>query len=112
MNLLAVYDNTVYNIIERKITDIHIQDVTSEGFTAFCRPPAGTAYVLMPTWTDYNGQDDIKWYEASMFPTCALTRIYYSAHNNEKGKYNVHIYAFDSEGNIIDARSTSGLTVR
>ena len=51
-----------------------------------------------PTWSDANGQDDIKWYGATDYTnslgTYKFVRIYASNHNNEKGTlYHTHIYA-------------------
>ncbi len=59
---------------------------------------APTTYVLFPTWTDRNGQDDIKWYNTSKNGNYNEVRIYKSNHNNETGRYNVHIYDSVSSG--------------
>lgn len=69
-----------------------------------------TAKVFFPTWTDKNGQDDIKWYsstKASGTNYCDI-RIYKSNHNNETGKYNVHVWD-TTDGST--ARATIGSIV-
>ncbi len=112
MKLLTSYQESIINEIDRIITNIIFKDVTSDAFTVSCIPPAGTAYVKMPTWTINNGQDDLIWYDASMFSTRAIRRIYYADHNNEKGKYMTHIYAYDANGNLIDCKASNGFVVK
>lgn len=106
MNLLSMY-GTIQTTIERKIDEIDINSINDEGFTVMCNLPVGTKYVKFPTWTAANGQDDIVWYDAAIYPTRALRRIYYSDHNNEKGLYYVHIYAYDKNMNILCKATTS-----
>lgn len=53
---------------------------------------ASTTYVFFPTWTNANGQDDIKWYNTTKSSNYNEIRIYKSNHRNETGLYNVHIY--------------------
>ena len=68
---------------------------------------AATTYVMFPTWTDRNGQDDIKWYNTSKNGNYNEVRIYKSNHNNETGRYNVHIYDSVTSGT---ARNIIGTT--
>lgn len=50
-----------------------------------------------PTWSNANGQDDLKLYSATdysnRYGSYKFGRIYASDHNNEKGVYITHIYA-------------------
>lgn len=55
----------------------------------------GTEYLLFPTWTSNNGQDDIKWYSAKTSNSTTSITIQKSNHNNETGNYTVHIYKSD-----------------
>ncbi len=68
--------------------------------------------VKFPTWTDANGQDDL----ASTWPSGSSGSwtvggqsynwrylVKASDHNNEKGKYTVHVYAYDAAGNQVSA---------
>ncbi len=68
-----------------------------------------THYVLFPTWTDANGQDDIQWYNTSKVSSLYNeVRIYKSNHKNESGLYNVHIYDSATSGtarNVIGSVS-------
>ena len=65
--------------------------------------------VSVPTWTSLNGQDDLVWHP--MWPGywekagetfnfgCQIT---ISDHNGEVGEYNHHVYAYDSNGTMLD----------
>ncbi|MBE5938546.1 MAG: hypothetical protein E7265_11020 [Lachnospiraceae bacterium] len=35
----------------------------------------GTAYVLFPTWTDYNGQDDLIWHSGNVTGSQGSTQL-------------------------------------
>ncbi len=65
----------------------------------------GVTKVQFPTWTVYNGQDDLKWHVGSPWRENANGVITYegivnsSDHNNEQGYYTTHIYAYDAAGN-------------
>ena len=52
----------------------------------------------MPTWTDKNGQDDLRWYTANKNGNTYTLKVKTSNHNNEGGTYYTHIYAYDTEG--------------
>lgn len=60
--------------------------------------PFGVSQVLVPTWTDKNGQDDILWYEAKKDGNNWIASIDSGNHNFETGKYISHIYVKDSRG--------------
>ena len=57
---------------------------------------AGTQYLLFPTWTVANGQDDIDWMSSENSTRTHVVTIYKSRHNNESGSYAVHIYEANS----------------
>ena len=64
-----------------------------------------TEYVKTPTWTNYNDRDDIIWHdgEKGSWTISGLsynfrTYVPVSAHNNERGTYTVHMYAYNSSG--------------
>lgn len=76
----------------------------ANGFYAYMNC-VNTEYIKTPTWTDYNGQDDIIWHEGERgnwtingFTYNFRAYIPISAHNNERGKYTVHLYAYNSKG--------------
>lgn len=49
--------------------------------------------IKIPIWSDVNGQDDIKWYQASKIsPNTYKVNLQLTNHGFDFGKYNVHIY--------------------
>jgi len=61
----------------------------------------GTAYVLFPTWTDYNGQDDLIWHSGNVTGSQGSYTVNISNHNAERGLYITNIYAYDKYGNCL-----------
>ena len=91
-----------------EISDVVISDLSSNGYTVTCKvtDPSGVLRVQFPTWTDFEGQDDLvpNWdtntsVRGMLNGDNATFRVEASAHNNEVGKYYTHIYAFDILGN-------------
>ena len=82
------------------IESSEVTDVTENGYTVTCKitDDGGVSKVLMPTWTEKNGQDDLKWYTASKNGDTYTLKVKTSNHNNEGGTYYTHIYAYDAEG--------------
>ncbi|MDD4409996.1 MAG: GBS Bsp-like repeat-containing protein [Candidatus Pacebacteria bacterium] len=58
--------------------------------------------VTFPTWTNANGQDDLKWYTGTDLGggTWKATINMPTYHGNEFGQYNVHIYGYDAVGSV------------
>lgn len=83
------------------ISDVKISNLTNAGYTVTCtvKDNEGVTSVTMPTWSVANGQDDLKWYEATISGNTATCEIKTSNHNNESGIYLTHIYAYDEVGN-------------
>ncbi len=83
------------------IANLKITDVDDSGFTVSCNvedQDSGIDRVVFPIWTAANGQDDIKWHTANISAGLASKRISYKDHNNERGLYVVHAYAYDRAG--------------
>ena len=59
---------------------------------------AGVSRVMMPTWTEANGQDDIVWHQATISGNTASFYVPVSAHKGESGAYITHIYVYDKQG--------------
>lgn len=59
----------------------------------------GVTKVQFPSWTTKNGQDDLKWVDASLSNGHAQAYINISDHNYERGPYITHVYAWDAAGN-------------
>lgn len=83
------------------ISDIKVTDINQSGYKVTCTVTDNVAVksVKMPTWTDANGQDDIKWHEATINGNTATFTVKTSDHKNEFGFYTTHIYAYDEAGN-------------
>ena len=75
--------------------DIVVSDIVS---------PGGLKTVSLPTWSEANGQDDIKWYNAERQPDGTYRkRVRASDHNNVQGEYNVHLYYVQNDGKLVGA---------
>ena len=101
-----------------KITNARVSDVSSAGYTITCTVTDNVAVqrVQFPTWTIENGQDDmIKDWRTSeacsgtISGTTVTYRVNASDHNNETGRYETHIYAFDTNGNYTKVNITAWL---
>ena len=70
--------------------DAVIRDVVS---------PNGLNEVLVPTWSEVNGQDDLVWHKAvKQADGSYRATIKSSEHKNSQGKYQVHVHYIDSSG--------------
>ncbi|WP_176745958.1 GBS Bsp-like repeat-containing protein, partial [Streptococcus sp. HMSC061E03] len=71
--------------------------------------PTGLKEVLIPTWSDSNGPDDLVWHKAVRQSDGSYrATIKASDHKNEDGKYNVHVYYVDqtNQRNYITETTT------
>ena len=86
--------------------DFHVGELQSGQFTilAHVTDSSGISSVRYAVWTENNGQDDIKWYDGHCTDgnDYYWSRIQFSNHNNEKGKYIIHMYAYDNAGNLTN----------
>lgn len=69
--------------------------------------------VLFPTWTDYNGQDELVWHEGiyDAFNKLWYADIYISRHKYETGNYTVHIYGITS-GNTTNYMTAQSVNIQ
>ena len=83
------------------ITNVEISNKSADGFTVSCNVSdnVGVSSVKFPTWTAANGQDDLIWHVGTIVGNVAYFNVSFSDHNNEKGQYVTHIYAYDAAGN-------------
>ncbi len=106
----TIHNTTVVNvdITNPAVSNVSVTDITGDGYTVVCTATdnVGVVRVSFPTWTDYNGQDDLdnEWYynEAVLSPDANgrySYRVNIADHNNEGGIYYTHIYAYDAAGN-------------
>jgi surface antigen len=83
------------------LTNLQIKNIDDQGFTVTCNvsdEESGLDRVMFPTWTNNNGQDDISWQQGTIDGNTASCRILYCDHNNERGTYTVHVYAYNGAG--------------
>ena len=79
--------------------DVIIKDVYS---------PKGVRTVQVPTWSDKDGQDDIRWYEATRQANGDYKiSVKASDHKNSTGKYFVHLYYIQNDGTRIGVGGTT-----
>ncbi len=87
------------------ITDVKVTALSTDGYRVSCTATDNVAVtkVSFPTWTDANGQDDIIWHTGKR--DGSTNTWYYdvkiSEHNNERGAYTTHIYAYDAAENSV-----------
>ena len=64
--------------------------------------PRGFKEVLVPTWSEKNGQDDIIWYKATKQANGDYkVTVRSSNHKGDSGLYNSHVYLVDNDGKFI-----------
>ncbi len=95
------------------IQGVNVVSVDGYGYTisAKAADDNGMWKMSFPTWTENNGQDDLK---AEWWDTTAVTspdangnyvyRVNISDHNYEGGKYITDVYAYDTSGNCFNTR--------
>ncbi len=79
--------------------DVIIKDVYS---------PKGVQTVQVPTWSDKDGQDDIRWYEATRQSNGDYkVSVKASDHKNSTGQYHIHLYYIQNDGSRVGVGSTT-----
>ena len=84
------------------VLSIENQNQVSGTFDAVIRnviAPNGLNEVLIPTWSEVNGQDDLIWHKAvKQADGSYRATIKSSEHKNSQGKYQVHVHYIDGSG--------------
>ena len=82
------------------ISNAKITNVSRSGYTVTCTVTDDNAVdrVLMPTWSENNGQDDLICYTANRTGNTYTIEVDMMNHNYDTGKINTDIYAYDDEG--------------
>ena len=84
------------------VLSIENQNQVSGTFDAVIRnviAPNGLNEVLIPTWSEVNGQDDLIWHKAvKQADGSYRATIKSSDHKNSQGKYQVHVHYVDGSG--------------
>ena len=65
------------------------------------RIPGGIKNVLIPVWSDINGQDDLIWYTSKKLDENHYSLTVDIRNHKGLGKYNVHVYGETKTGNLI-----------
>lgn len=74
-------------IIETSFPQTGIMEITVKNL------PDTMHRIVLPTWSEKNGQDDLQWYEASKNPDGSYSaRVELRKHNYDTGTYNIHLY--------------------
>ena len=96
---------------ELSIDKIKISNVSSKGYQieATFKATYGASSVLMPTWTEKDGQDDLIWHTANIKGNTASFYINTSAHNGESGHYITHVYLYGQTGKYCMASSDANI---
>ena len=70
--------------------------------------PQGVREVLLPTWSNENGQDDLIWHKAQKQSdgTYKFT-VRSSEHKNSVGDYSVHLYYVQNDGKMVGVGGTT-----
>mgnify|MGYP000905860449 CR=1 FL=1 len=70
--------------------------------------PQGVREVLLPTWSNENGQDDLIWHKAQKQSdgTYKFT-VRSSEHKNSVGDYSVHLYYIQNDGKMVGVGGTT-----
>ena len=91
--------------IETKVSGtIVIQNKTAQQFDVIISNVSSTQgikEVLVPVWSEQNGQDDIVWYQATKQGEGVYkVAVKVSDHKNDSGNYNIHLYYRLSTGEL------------
>lgn len=79
--------------------DVIISDVYS---------PKGVRTVQVPIWSEKDGQDDIRWYEATRQANGTYTvNVHATNHKNSTGLYNIHLYYILNDGSQVGVGGTT-----
>ena len=79
--------------------DVIISDVYS---------PKGVRTVQVPIWSEKDGQDDIRWYEATRQANGTYTvNDQATNHKNSTGLYNIHLYYILNDGSQVGVGGTT-----
>lgn len=79
--------------------DVIISDVYS---------PKGVRTVQVPIWSEKDGQDDIRWYEATRQANGTyMVNVQATNHKNSTGLYNIHLYYILNDGSQVGVGGTT-----
>ncbi len=96
---------------ELAIYDVKITNITADGYTVSCKADGGSGvgHVKFPTWTAYNGNDDVVWVRATRSGHTFTYRVNIKDHNYAGGKYITYVYVYNADAKVILKQATSGV---
>ena len=104
------------------ISNVVVSNVSTDGYTVSfsVSDNTGVTRIAFPTWTEANSQDDLNdstwaYHNVSTGPDETKTFSYdvrISDHNNERGYYLTHIYAWDAAGNYAAVSDSNYASLR
>lgn len=70
--------------------------------------PNGINSIQIPSWSDVNGQDDIKWYTATKQSDGSYQAIIDAKnHKGDSGTYSIHAYGVEADGRMVFLGNTA-----
>ena len=110
-----LYESQVNGLVEGKVIYRKVESTNSGPvvqWRLYGYATSGFTQVAFPTWTAYNGQDDLTWNSVTSTVTDQSGTFYYqniykSAHNNETGEYYTHVYVYPTGGSMYNVGSYS-----
>lgn len=103
--------NAMTVTVARPEVTTNITQTSNGNFTiTISNVPDSITSILVPVWSDNNGQDDIKWYSATQTGTGTYqATVSVANHNSDNGHYSAHIYGQSSiTDGLIGLAVTSG----
>ena len=93
-NIVEAVDGVAgFNMAKEVVPDVIISDVYSS---------KGDRTVQVPIWSEKDGQDDIRWYEATRQANGTYTvNVQATNHKNSTGLYNIHLYYILNDGSQV-----------
>lgn len=101
-------------IIEKQMIAYEIIPIDDKHYDVMVtNVPEYMTAISVPTWSDVNGQDDLKWHTATKIaPGTYRTRVYLGDHGFDSGSYSVHLYGENAITNAFEGlAATSGFRV-
>ena len=90
---------TVEAVVSEKLGTMQITVKNAETYTK----------VMLPVWSEANGQDDIKWYEATKQSDGSWTYTVDLAAHNSTGRYLIHVYGTKAGKTELIANTTASV---
>lgn len=101
--------NITLNVPQMTASSVAVTESDSDSFTitvSGINAPNGVNRILIPVWSDVDGQDDLVWYTAQKSGDTYSVKVKVSDHNDDTGQYHIHVYGVDNNGRTQGLGST------